>query len=129
MMQYPFVGLDQLLSTSQMHYTIFVPLTQKDDTPQPAERLAWVEEQLVKRAGGLTLYYPSKGLWIPPTARPLCQDSILPVHLVMAPTAGAEAGLVELVAEITRRFEQDETFVLAQPVWRIMADYPMFHHP
>ena len=108
----------------QMHYTLFVPLTQNNGHHQPSERLNWIEQELMKRADGLTRYYPGHGLWVPSTTTTVCRDEIVPFHIVTANGPETETWLVELAAEIARVFEQDEVFVFTQPVW-LLAPAPL----
>lgn len=108
--------------TPKLLYTLYVPLTQNDGQLQPLERLEWVEEEIVKRAGGLTRYAPGEGLWVSSVTTPLCRDEVIPFHVVTADGPETEAWLTELVADIARVFEQQEVFVFAQTVWLVEAE-------
>lgn len=110
-------GVGPFPGKPQTHYTVFAPLTQNDGRPQPPERLAWLEGELVNRAGGLTRYSPGHGLWVPPLSTVLCRDEVVPFHVVTANGPETERWLVTLMAEIARVFEQADVFVFAQPVW------------
>ena len=116
-MQDNFNGNPNHSGIRQMHYTLFVPLTQNDGSQQPIARIEWVEGELVKRAGGLTRYYPGHGLWVPPMRNDIYRDVIIPFHVVTPEKGQTDAWLVDLAAEIAQVFEQTEIFVFEQPVW------------
>lgn len=44
--------------------SIYVPLTQNDGQPQPADRLLDAERMVLAWAGGLTKHPPADGLWL-----------------------------------------------------------------
>ena len=74
MKEITFTGAGPFAGSMKTLYTLFLPLTQQDGSQQPAERLAWIEGELVKRAGALSRYSPGQGLWVSPCSGILCRD-------------------------------------------------------
>src|SRR5690349_22360794 len=113
----PEIGLQY--GQRNMLYTLFVVLTQKGGGIQPFQHLRWAEQELLKLDQGLTRHQAGTGIWVPPPCHPLCRDLILPFQLVTTPDRQQEAKVIALAAEMAQVFEQDEIFILAQPVWRL----------
>ena len=115
----PFNGQVLLHGAAHMLYTLFVVLTQNSGGLQPFRHVHWAEQELLKLDQGLTRHQAGTGLWVPQPHHPVCRDLIVPFQLVTTPGRQQEARVIALAAEMAQVFQQEEIFVLAQPVWRL----------
>ncbi len=111
-------GLSYLGSVPQVLYTMFVPLMRNEGGRQSADRLHWLERELMTLCGGCTRYYPGQGFWTSPMSLKSYRDLVLPLHSVVTQGSQQEAQMVDLAVQAARVFEQEEVFLFAQPVWQ-----------
>jgi hypothetical protein len=96
-------------------YTVFVPLNHNDGHHMQEKRLEWILDRINSFAGGLTIFPFVIGFWVDARNK-VIQDLLMLVQVVVVTDPVAEVFFTRLASELAVILEQQQIFIIAQPV-------------
>lgn len=121
-MQEQQIPLKITATTSATQYVLFLPLNDNNGRQIENTQLQQAQQTVLSYAGGLTQLAPATGMWVGRTGV-VYRDQMRPI-MVVTTSPEAENWFTQWAAQLATLFQQEEIFLLAQPV-RLVESVPL----
>ena len=106
----------------KLRHSVYLPLNHNDGSMIEFSKLEQAVFALIEFSQGATCNPPGLGWWINWKEDKLYQDNIVVIDVMVSNSPEAEMFVMQWMIETARLLEQEENFVVSQPVWPIQTD-------